>query len=239
MTVPFSIWVYLSTTPLLWLALTLVAWIVADTIAKWCGRHPLVNPVLIAIVLMGSILVATGTPYETYFQGAQFVHFLLGPATVAIAVPLVRHCALVRANILPMLAALSAGAVTAVVSVVAVAAVLGVPRWCPWHRNRRRPGSRWRSAKTWAARADCGSGHHHWRDGRGDRFASNERAEDPRLRRPRLRSRPGVARHRHGAGVRGRRNRRNFCRYRDGFERRRDSAGGAFSAAMFLGRKTG
>ena len=128
MTNPFSIWVYLSATPLLWLALTLVAWIVADAIASACGRHPLVNPVLIAIALMGTILVATGTRYETYFQGAQFVHFLLGPATVAIAVPLVRHLALVRANIVPMLAALLAGAVTAVVSVVAVAAALGVPR---------------------------------------------------------------------------------------------------------------
>jgi predicted murein hydrolase (TIGR00659 family) len=128
MTGPFSIWVYLSATPLLWLALTLVAWIVADAIANWCGRHPLVNPVLIAIVLMGIILVATGTSYETYFQGAQFVHFLLGPATVAIAVPLVRHRALVRTNILPMLTALSAGAVTAVISVVAVAWALGVPR---------------------------------------------------------------------------------------------------------------
>jgi predicted murein hydrolase (TIGR00659 family) len=125
---PFSIWVYLSATPLLWLALTLVAWIAADSIATACGRHPLVNPVLIAIALMGGVLVATGTPYETYFQGAQFVHFLLGPATVAIAVPLVRNRALVRANILPMLAALVAGAVTAVVSVVAVAAALGVPR---------------------------------------------------------------------------------------------------------------
>jgi predicted murein hydrolase (TIGR00659 family) len=125
---PFSIWVYLSATPLLWLSLTLVAWIAADAIASACGRHPLVNPVLIAIVMMGSVLVATGTPYETYFQGAQFVHFLLGPATVAIAVPLVRHRALVRANILPMMAALVAGAVTAVVSVVAVAAALGVPR---------------------------------------------------------------------------------------------------------------
>jgi predicted murein hydrolase (TIGR00659 family) len=108
--------------------LTLAAWLVADAIAKACGRHPLVNPVLIAIALMGSVLVATGTPYGTYFQGAQFVHFLLGPATVAIAVPLVRHLTLVRANIVPMLAALVAGAVTAVVSVVAVAAALGVPR---------------------------------------------------------------------------------------------------------------
>jgi predicted murein hydrolase (TIGR00659 family) len=128
MTNPFSIWVYLSATPLLWLALTLVAWVAADAIARACGRHPLVNPVLIAIAAMGSVLVVTGTPYETYFQGAQFVHFLLGPATVAIAVPLVRHRALVRANIIPMLAALLAGAVTSMVSVVAVAAMLGVPR---------------------------------------------------------------------------------------------------------------
>jgi predicted murein hydrolase (TIGR00659 family) len=128
MTNPFSIWVYLSATPLLWLALTLVAWIVADAIARACGRHPLVNPVLIAIAAMGAVLIATGTPYETYFQGAQFVHFLLGPATVAIAVPLVRHRTLVLANILPMAAALLAGAVTAVVSVVGVAAAFGVPR---------------------------------------------------------------------------------------------------------------
>src|ERR1700733_16014239 len=128
MTNPFSIWVYLEATPLLWLALTLVSWIVADAIARACGRHPLVNPVLIAIAAMGAVLIATGTPYETYFQGAQFVHFLLGPATVAIAVPLVRHRALVRANIIPMLAALLAGAVTSMVSVVAVAAMLGVPR---------------------------------------------------------------------------------------------------------------
>jgi putative effector of murein hydrolase len=98
MTNPFSIWVYLSATPLLWLALTLVAWIAADAIARACGRHLLVNPVLIAIAAMGAVLMATGTPYETYFQGAQFVHFLLGPATVAIAVPLVRHRTLVRAQ---------------------------------------------------------------------------------------------------------------------------------------------
>jgi predicted murein hydrolase (TIGR00659 family) len=128
MTNPFSIWVYLEATPLLWLALTLVSWIVADAIARACGRHPLVNPVLIAIAAMGAVLIATGTPYETYFQGAQFVHFLLGPATVAIAVPLVRHRTLVLKNVLPMAAALLAGAVTAVVSVVGVAAAFGVPR---------------------------------------------------------------------------------------------------------------
>lgn len=125
---PFSIWVYLAATPLLWLTLTLISWIAAETIARVCRRHPLVNPVFIAIVMMGAILTVTGTPYRTYFEGAQFVHFLLGPATVAIAVPLVRNLALVRANIVPMIAALIAGALTAVVSVVAVAAAFGVPR---------------------------------------------------------------------------------------------------------------
>ena len=125
---PFALWVYLSTQPLLWLTLTLVVWLFADFLARAANRNPLVNPVLISIALMGAILVATGAPYGKYFEGAQFVHFLLGPATVAIAVPLVRHRALVRANLLPMAAALIAGAIVASVSAVAIAAAFGAPR---------------------------------------------------------------------------------------------------------------
>jgi len=124
---PFGLWVYLSTTPLLWLAVTLVAWVSADALAQRSGRHPLVNPVMIAIALVAALLLLTGTPYRTYFEGAQFVHFLLGPATVAIAVPLYRHWPLVVRNLLPMAAALAAGAVTAVASALAIALALGVP----------------------------------------------------------------------------------------------------------------
>ena len=125
---PFAIWVYLSTQPLLWLSLTLAVWLFADFVSRAANRNPLVNPVLIAIAVMGAILVATGAPYAKYFEGAQFVHFLLGPATVAIAVPLVRHRALVMANLLPMAAALIAGAIVASVSAVAIAAAFGAPR---------------------------------------------------------------------------------------------------------------
>jgi len=125
---PFAIWVYLSTSPLLWLTLTLVVWLCADSVSRAANRHPLVNPVLMSIALMGALLVATGAPYQQYFEGAQFVHFLLGPATVAIAVPLVRHRALVIANLLPMAAALIAGSVVACVSAVAIAAAFGAPR---------------------------------------------------------------------------------------------------------------
>lgn len=122
-----SLWVYLAASPLLWLTITLVAWLIASTIARKAG-HPLANPVLIAILLVGTLLVATKTPYHRYFEGAQFVHFLLGPATVALAVPLVRHRALVLRNIVPMLLALVAGAVTGCASTVLIAKWLGAPR---------------------------------------------------------------------------------------------------------------
>jgi predicted murein hydrolase (TIGR00659 family) len=123
-----TLWVYLAATPLLWLTVTLAAWLVADGLAKASGRHALVNPVLIAVVLVALLLRATGTDYRTYFEGAQFVHFLLGPATVALGVPLYRNLAQVRRNLLPMAAALAVGSIVAVVSAVGIAAALGVPR---------------------------------------------------------------------------------------------------------------
>ena len=83
-----DIWVYLSASPLLWLTLTLAAYIGAFALYEKSRFNPLVNPVAISVLLLTGVLAATGTPYATYFEGAQFVHFLLGPATVALAVPL-------------------------------------------------------------------------------------------------------------------------------------------------------
>ena len=89
---------------------------------------PTVNAVLLAGVIVGTLLVASGTTYRTYFDGAQFIHFLLGPATVALGIPLYRNRALVLRNLLPMLAALVAGAVVSIASAVGIAAALGAPR---------------------------------------------------------------------------------------------------------------
>jgi len=123
----FSLWVYLSATPLFWLTVTLGAWLVAETLSRLSRRNPLVNPVLIAVALVAVLLSATGTDYRTYFDGAQFVHFLLGPATVALGVPLYRNLPLVRRDLLPMAASLLVGSVVAVLSAVGIAAALGVP----------------------------------------------------------------------------------------------------------------
>lgn len=123
-----DLWVYLSGSPLLWLTATLVAYVIADAISQYFRRNPLANPVLISVLLVSTILVATGTAFPTYFAGAQFVHFLLGPATVALAVPLVRHLPQVRRALVPMLAALIAGSVAAIVSAVVLAQWVGLDR---------------------------------------------------------------------------------------------------------------
>ncbi|MGA9026433.1 MAG: LrgB family protein [Steroidobacteraceae bacterium] len=120
-----SIWVYLSASPLLWLTATLWAYLGAHWLHERSGRNPLVNSVSIAVIALIAVLLATGTQYETYFQGAQFVHFLLGPATVALAVPLYNHWATVRRLILPMTVALAAGSVTAIASSVGIAWAVG------------------------------------------------------------------------------------------------------------------
>ncbi len=125
---PFSLWVYLSQTPLLWLAVTLVVYAVADTISLKTGRHPLANPVPHAMWIIAVFLLVTGTSYQTYFGGAQFVHFLLGPATVALAIPLYENRKRVFAALLPMLAALVIGSFTAIVSIVMLAQMAGLQR---------------------------------------------------------------------------------------------------------------
>lgn len=127
MTLATSLWVYLSGSPLLWLAVTLVAYSAADRAALASGRHPLANPVVIAVALIALVLLATRTPFETYFAGAQFVHFLLGPATVALAVPLWRMRREVRRALLPMAAALLAGSLTGILSAIACGWIAGAP----------------------------------------------------------------------------------------------------------------
>ncbi len=124
----FQLWVYLSASPLLWLTVTLGAYVLADRIALAARYAPIANPVLIAVALIALLLHLTRTGYPTYFAGAQFVHFLLGPATVALAVPLVREAARVRRLILPILAALLAGSLTAIVTAVGTGWALGADR---------------------------------------------------------------------------------------------------------------
>ena len=120
-----EIWVYLSAQPLVWLTLTLATYLLAITLHRKAGGHPAANPVLISVGILVALLLATDTPYQRYFDGAQFVHFLLGPATVALAVPL--HGQLKRLVAMggPILVALVVGSLVAGLSAYTIGALLG------------------------------------------------------------------------------------------------------------------
>ncbi|MGB8264702.1 MAG: LrgB family protein [Candidatus Velthaea sp.] len=122
-----GLWVYLSTSPLLGLTLTLLAYLGADRVWRRLGQPALLQPVLVAIVAIVLLLRLTNTPYERYFDGAQFVHFLLGPATVALAIPLYRNLKLIREDAAAVLVALLAGSITSIVAGILIAQVLGAP----------------------------------------------------------------------------------------------------------------
>lgn len=122
----FQIWVYLSQTPLLWLTVTVAAYAGADALYQRSHRFALLHPVLLSIVALVVTLLITGTPYETYFEGAQFVHFLLGPAVVALAVPLYHAAKTLRRMALPLVAALLIGSLAAIGLGVGIGAALGL-----------------------------------------------------------------------------------------------------------------
>jgi len=120
-----EIWGRLTQMPLLWLAVTLAVYQFAVWLYRRSGFMPLLNPVLVSISLVVALLLVTDTPYETYFDGARFIHFLLGPATVALAIPLYEHIEKLRQMSLPILVALPVGSVVAVVSAVGLGRLLG------------------------------------------------------------------------------------------------------------------
>lgn len=121
-----DIWVYLAQTPLLWLTATVLIYLGADWLYQRTGRLPLLNPVLLAIGGLVGILLLTDTPYQIYFDGAQFVHFLLGPATVALAIPLYSYVGRLRQMLLPLGGALLIGSATGILSAVGIGWLLGL-----------------------------------------------------------------------------------------------------------------
>jgi len=127
MTEVASLWSYLEATPLIWLTTTILAYLVADTIARKLGNPPWSNPVLMAVLMIAPVLWLTQTSYATYFEGAQFIHFLLGPATIALAVPLWDNRDTIRASIAPIVLALFAGSIVAAGSAILLARAYGLP----------------------------------------------------------------------------------------------------------------
>lgn len=121
----FEIWVFLARSPLLWLTLTLLAYVAGLWLYGRSGSSPYLLPVTVGSLLVMAALIGTGTPYPVYFEGAKFIHFLIGPATVALAVPLYGQIHRLRRIWLPLTVSLLAGSTAAIVSAIGIAWALG------------------------------------------------------------------------------------------------------------------
>ena len=121
-----SLWVYLSATPLLHLTLTVCFFVLARWLYRKSGRRSWLNPVLLSVLALVAVLVMTDTPYDVYFEGAQFVHFMLGPATVALAIPLYRQWNTLKRHPIALTVSLLTGSLTAVLSAIFIARIGGV-----------------------------------------------------------------------------------------------------------------
>jgi putative effector of murein hydrolase len=122
-----QLWVYLSSAPLFGLTSTLLAYVMVQSAYERLGQPPWANPVLWTVLLLGTVLLLTRTPYQTYFAGAQFVHVMLGPAVVALGWPLWQRRMELRVRGKPLVLAATAGGAAAAASAVAAGWALGLP----------------------------------------------------------------------------------------------------------------
>jgi len=121
---PDAAWDWLTAAPLFGLTLTLGGY----AVGRWAHRRtgsPLLQPVVVAIVLIGALLLIADVPYGDYLRGGSLVSFWLGPATVALAVPLHHEWHLVRRAAIPILTGVVAGAVVSIASAVLATRVVG------------------------------------------------------------------------------------------------------------------
>lgn len=134
-----SLMLQLAEYPATWIAVTGLVYLLADGIYKRAGCFPLLNPVLIAVLLLIALLKLTGVSYASYFNGARPIHLLLGPATVALGIPLYLNLAKMKQYFIPLSIALLVGSLVGIVSILLIGPAVGLswlihpkPLWCIW-----------------------------------------------------------------------------------------------------------
>ncbi|GEP33782.1 membrane protein [Nocardioides szechwanensis] len=118
-------WEWLVHSPLFVLLLTLAAYRLGREVRDLTGGHALAQPVLVAIVVVGGVITAIDLDYADYRDGTEILVFWLGPATVALAIPLHRQAHRLRGFVVPMLVAIPLGAAVSIASAILLVRVLG------------------------------------------------------------------------------------------------------------------
>jgi putative effector of murein hydrolase len=122
-----QLWTYLSSIPLFGLMATVLAYVLTHAFYGYTKQAPWASPVAMSVLVLGSILLITNTPYQVYFSGAQFVHVLLGPAVVALAWPLWERRSQLRERAVPLVVGSVLGSAVTVGSAIGLGRLLHLP----------------------------------------------------------------------------------------------------------------
>lgn len=93
---------YLNTTPLVWLIITLGAFKIGIIIYEKFNKNTFLQPIIVSYFIIMTLIFLTNTSYERYFESVQIIHFFLGTATVALALPLYKNLKYIKELILPI-----------------------------------------------------------------------------------------------------------------------------------------
>src|SRR5579872_7156153 len=118
-------WLTETMQPATWMTLTVLAYVLAIELQRLCKATPLLNPTLLSIAAVIAVLLLTHSNYGAYFRAVEPIHLLLGPATVALGLPLYKQLHVIRSNAVPVMAGIIIGAFTACASAVGIAWLLG------------------------------------------------------------------------------------------------------------------
>lgn len=119
---------YVNNAPLTWLIITISAYKIGVLIYEKSGKNAFLQPIVIAYAIMLPILLVAKVPYKEYFSAVSMLHFFLGPATVALALPLYKNLKLIRAYFVPILITLVAGGIFTILSAVGILWLFGASK---------------------------------------------------------------------------------------------------------------
>ena len=115
---------YISNSTLIWLILTLGSFKLGIIVYEKFNKHTLLQPIIISYIIIMSVLFITGVSYEEYFKGVEIIHFFLGPATVALALPLYNNLKYIKSLFLPIMITLIVAGVFSILIAVLLLWVL-------------------------------------------------------------------------------------------------------------------
>ena len=115
----------LLNTPLFGVCLTILAYIIGMELYKKF-KLPILNPILIALIIIIPILLYFKIPLEVYEKGGNLISFFLAPATVVLAVPLYKKIHLLKKHLIPIVGGIFVGVLTSIISCVVIGNLLGL-----------------------------------------------------------------------------------------------------------------